>query len=326
MTDMNDASLEKIDVPEDALAAAFNPESAPSDFVEKCSKPPLASLLNVLPQVELAGSGEDAESVAESAEPAKRFGRYELYDEIGSGGMGTVFRARDVQLGRQLAIKILRHGHRNTLEAQKRFITEVRVSAQLQHPGIPPVYELGEFERGQPYLTMKLVQGKTLSKLLAERDDPPREHRHFLEILEQVCQTLAFAHARGVIHRDLKPSNVMVGSFGEVQVMDWGVAKVLRPASVTDEAMTQVDQQHSGPIPDSQSGETDAPSLADTHAGTIIGTPAYMPPEQAGGKLDRVDERTDVLDLGRSCARFSRAIRHIPVSVGTCFPRRCAAN
>ena len=109
----------------------------------------------------------------------------------------------------------------------QRFIEEAQISGQLQHPGITPVYELGQFADQRPYFTMKLVKGKTLATLMAARKSPEEEGTRFLNIFAQICQTLAYAHARGVIHRDLKPSNVMVGAFGEVQVMDWGLAKRL---------------------------------------------------------------------------------------------------
>src|SRR5439155_12137203 len=111
------------------------------------------------------------------------------------------------------------------------FLEEAQISGQLQHPGIVPVYELGAFADQRPYFTMKLVKGQTLATLLAQRGEPGQDRPRFLKVFEQVCQTLAYAHARGVIHRDLKPANVMVGKFGEVQVMDWGLAKVLEDAA-----------------------------------------------------------------------------------------------
>src|SRR5262249_2630896 len=151
----------------------------------------------------------------------------------------------------------------------------------LQHPGVVPVHELGEHE-GRPYLAMKLVRGQTLARLLAARSSPAQDQARFLGVFEQVCQTVAYAHSQGVIHRDLKPANVMVGAFGEVQVMDWGLAKVL------------------------DTPEPDAPARADdpllarrapeegTQAGAVVGTRAYMPPEQARGESDRLDRRGDV--------------------------------
>src|SRR5262249_28788393 len=119
--------------------------------------------------------------------------------------------------------------------AEQRFVEEAQVGGQLQHPGVVPVYDLGRFSDGRPYFAMKLVKGRTLADRLAERKNPADERGKFLQIFLQVCQTVAYAHSRGVIHRDLKPSNVMVGSFGEVLVMDWGLAKVLPRGGVADE-------------------------------------------------------------------------------------------
>ena len=162
-----------------------------------------------------------------SPEMPRDAGRYQILGEIGRGGMGAVMKGRDPDLGRDLAVKVLLEEHRDAPDLVRRFIEEAQIGGQLQHPGIVPVYELGSFSDQRPYFTMKLVKGRTLAALLEERAGPGTDLPRFLGIFEQVCQTVAYAHARGVIHRDLKPSNIMVGSFGEVQVMDWGLAKVL---------------------------------------------------------------------------------------------------
>ena len=149
---------------------------------------------------------------------------YELSEEVGEGGMGVVYRARDTRLARDVAVKVLRSRFAADGPAARRFLGEARVTAQLQHPGVPPVHEVGELPDGRPFLVMKLIRGRTLDDLLAdERADRGR----LLADFEKVCQAVAYAHAHKVIHRDLKPHNVMVGAFGEVQVMDWGLAKVL---------------------------------------------------------------------------------------------------
>src|SRR5262249_29890403 len=109
----------------------------------------------------------------------------------------------------------------------RRFADEARITAQLQHPGIPPVHDLGTLPDGRPFLAMKLIKGQNLNQLLADPADVPAERGRLVAVVEQVCQALAYAHSHGVVHRDLKPANVMVGAFGEVQVMDWGLAKVL---------------------------------------------------------------------------------------------------
>jgi serine/threonine protein kinase len=166
-----------------------------------------------------------------SPQPSSATGAYDLLEEIGSGGMGTVLRGHDAVLDRELAVKVLRDHFAGNPNMVGRFIDEARITGQLQHPFIVPVYNLGTLPDGRPFFAMKLVQGRTLATLLAERPAPDHDLPRFLKVFEQVCQTVAFAHSRGVIHRDLKPGNVMVGAFGEVQVMDWGLAKVLNRAS-----------------------------------------------------------------------------------------------
>jgi serine/threonine protein kinase/Flp pilus assembly protein TadD len=177
---------------------------------------------------------------------------YEMLGEIARGGMGVVYKGRDRDLDRDLAIKVLRDRHRDKPELSRRFIEEARIGGRLEHPGVVPVHEVGYLEDKRPYFTMKLVKGRTLAELLGERtsveDDLPR----FLTIFEQVCQTLAYAHARGVIHRDLKPANIMTGAFGEVQVMDWGLAKVIRRRNDSDFAPRSDDSRDA-----SQSAEDD---------------------------------------------------------------------
>src|SRR5262245_33475071 len=157
----------------------------------------------------------------------RRLGRYELGQEIGRGGMGSVVAGRDPSLGREVAVKILLGQHRGDSDFVRRFVEEAKVAGGLQHPGVVPIHDHGTAPDGRPFFVMKRVQGRTLSELLRARPDPDHEQPRFLKIFEQVCQTIAYAHSQGVIHRDLKPSNVMVGEFGEVQVMDWGLAKVL---------------------------------------------------------------------------------------------------
>src|SRR6516162_10135913 len=152
---------------------------------------------------------------------------YEVEAVLGYGGMGVVYRATDGTLGREVAVKVLLDRFTRDSGSVRRFAEEARITAQLQHPGIPPVHELGTLPDGRPFLAMKLIKGQTLDALLASRPEPSVERGRFVAVFEQLCQAVAYAHAHGVIHRDLKPGNVMVGSFGEVQVMDWGLAKVL---------------------------------------------------------------------------------------------------
>jgi serine/threonine-protein kinase len=227
-----------------------------------------------------------------ATEMAPRLGRYELREEIARGGMGVVLRGHDPDLGRDLAVKVLLPDHQHDPAVVSRFTEEAQIGGQLQHPGIVPVYEVGRSADQRPYFTMKLVKGRTLAALLRERARPADDLPRFIGIFEQVCQTLAYAHSKGVLHRDLKPANVMVGAFGEVQVMDWGLAKVLRPTAGTPASVT-LDPVRSGILTVRSHN-----AAAESQAGAALGTPAYMAPEQARGEVDRLDERADVFGLG----------------------------
>src|SRR5262245_11414317 len=151
---------------------------------------------------------------------------YELLGEVGRGGMGVVHRARDLSLDRDVAVKLLQDRYPADSPIARRFTDEAKITAQLQHPGVPAVYQVGALPDSRPFLAMKLIKGRTLAALLGERPDPADRGR-FVGVFEHVCQAVAYAHSLRVIHRDLKPSNIMVGKFGEVQVMDWGLAKIL---------------------------------------------------------------------------------------------------
>ena len=222
-------------------------------------------------------------------------GNYQLMGEIARGGMGMVLKGHDTDLGRDVAIKVLHEDLSDDPAILQRFVEEAQIGGQLQHPGIVPVYELGLMADERPYFTMKLVKGRTLSTLLSERDDLDQDRRGFLRIFEQVCQTMGYAHSRDVIHRDLKPSNIMVGAFGEVQVVDWGLAKVLRRGGSADDA--QLEQQTGVSVIETvRSGSSTTGT--DSVAGAVLGTPAYMSPEQAQGKVEDLDERCDVFTLG----------------------------
>jgi serine/threonine-protein kinase len=224
--------------------------------------------------------------------------RYQLQGEIARGGMGAVLRARDVDLGRDLAVKVLLEKHADNPAVARRFLEEAQVGAQLQHPGVVPVYDIGRFG-DRPFFTMKLVKGRTLSALLAERAVPSADRPRLLGVVLQVAQAMAYAHAKGVIHRDLKPANVMVGAFGEVQVMDWGLAKVLHEGGPADEEKASREHQDEGTqIRTARSSGSTGSFGTDTEAGSLLGTPAYMPPEQAQGDIAHLDRRADVFGLG----------------------------
>jgi serine/threonine protein kinase len=201
--------------------------------------------------------------------------KYRLLEELGRGGMGTVYLAEDAMLGRRVALKVVGTGVAAP-QAAERLLREAGIIARLEHPGIVPVHDAGALPDGRVFYAMKRVDGRRLDELAAGAALPER-----LRIFQRICEAVAFAHAHGVIHRDLKPENVMVGPFGEVLVMDWGVAKLLAPES------------GEAPPPSSPS-----PGTAATAEGTVVGTLAWMAPEQAEGAGKDVGPLSDVYALG----------------------------
>jgi serine/threonine protein kinase len=208
--------------------------------------------------------------------------RYLLLDKLGQGGMSSVYRAEDTVLGRHVALKVIGFADASG-ELAARLLHEAKVIAQLEHPGIVPVHDVGTLPDGRLFYTMKLVQGQRLDQRVAKFGGLPERLRMF----QRICEAVSFAHAHGVLHRDLKPQNVMVGPFGEVLVMDWGLSKFLCAKNdvVTEELR-----------PSSPSAKQ---TLATgTSHGTILGTPGYMAPEQARGDVTTLDQRADIYSLG----------------------------
>ncbi len=242
--------------------------------------------------------------------PAQLSARYRVEGEIGRGGVGIVLRAQDVELGRAVALKILRREHLAHEGLTRRFIEEAQIGGQLEHPGIVPVHEMGRAPDGRPFFVMKLIQGRTLADLFAARTDPSLDRARLLAIFEQVCLTVAYAHARGVIHRDLKPANVMVGAFGEVQVADWGLAKVVGrpepPLAPTGTERSRDPGSNAARESSARAAAAAGPVSTDrtsssallSQAGAVLGTLAYMAPEQARGETEAIDARADVFALG----------------------------
>ena len=217
------------------------------------------------------------------------FRRYQLGDELARGGMGRIVETVDNTMERTVAMKLLLGGKSQRIGWQLRFAQEAQITGQLQHPNIIPVYDLGEREDGQLYFTMKRVEGQTLRDIFKglRADDPTivaeYTRTQLLQVFQKICMAVAYAHSRSVVHRDLKPSNIMIGGYGEVLVMDWGLAKILK-------------KEASGG-PKVRSHREELGRLA-TRQGEAIGTPGYMPPELALGQLHLVDERSDVFSLG----------------------------
>src|SRR5687768_958876 len=201
---------------------------------------------------------------------------YELRDVIGRGGMGEVVLAHHHQIGRDVALKRLR-ADQPTPELVERFLREAKIQARLDHPSIAPVHELGFDPEGLPYFTMKRVAGTTLGEHLSRHEKPQR----LLRALVDVCQALELAHARKIVHRDLKPQNIMLGDYGEVYVLDWGVARVLGGRATTDRSSIDDDVITLDGV---------------TKAGALLGTPGYMSPEQARG--EPVEPAADIYALG----------------------------
>jgi serine/threonine protein kinase len=212
--------------------------------------------------------------------------RYRLIEQVARGGMGVVYAAEDKLLQRRVALKVLdRSGSEG--ELANRLMREARVLALLEHPGIVPVHEVGTLADGSVFYTMKFVEGKRLDQHIESVDSTPDRLRIFVRI----CDAVAFAHDRGVLHRDLKPANVMIGPFGEVLVMDWGLAKILADVTRAEP------NRHGDSIPRLPADGNDGHSPGTLH-GRVMGTPGYMSPEQASGKIELLDARSDIFSLG----------------------------
>lgn len=239
--------------------------------------------------------GDIAPLIRHSSAGRPSLDAYTIGDEIAKGGMGSILEAIDRSLGRTVAMKVLLPQMEGLDEARRRFIREATVLGKLEHPNIVPIHEMGTDEHGHIFYTMKLVKGRTLAAILTaiqKGDEATIKHYtldRLLSIFSRVCDALAFTHFNGIIHRDLKPDNIMVGEFGEVLVMDWGIAKVLDDeAQAADEAARAAMDAVAAPV--------DAQNL--TLDGAVIGTPHYMAPEQARGQLSEVDGCSDVFALG----------------------------
>ena len=226
-----------------------------------------------------AGHAEPAENT--KPRTVNTFGRYDLKNEIGRGGMGVIYRALDLELSRHIAIKILREEYKGLPEAIQQFSNEAAIMGRLQHPGIAHIYQCGITEDERPFHAMKLVKGETLGHYLAHRDENRDAGNSMLGIFAAVAQAMAYTHTKEIIHLDLKPANIMVGAFGEVHVMDWGLARCLNVES-SQQALSHYSLENT--------------TVFEDESNHVHGTLRYMAPEQA--RADTVDKRTDVFCLG----------------------------
>ncbi|MBA2664242.1 MAG: SUMF1/EgtB/PvdO family nonheme iron enzyme [Bradymonadaceae bacterium] len=225
------------------------------------------------------------------------FGRYEKLERVGQGGMGEVFRVRDLALNRKMVMKIIRGDRMQDIGALARFVDEAQITSQLEHPGIVHVHEIGRLDDGRVYFTMEEVRGRTLTEVIKRTHESFQSNeasgwdasfRSLINLFRRSCEPVAYAHSRGVIHRDLKPSNIMIGDFGGVQIIDWGLAKILGRVEHVGLGEEASEIQSTRSVDESH----------DTRAGSIVGTPAFMPPEQARGELNQMGPAADVYSLG----------------------------
>ncbi|TCO93545.1 serine/threonine protein kinase [Chthoniobacter flavus] len=225
--------------------------------------------------------------------------KYKVITTINRGGMGVILQARDLRIRRTVAMKVMKTSNQFSRENVLRFIDEAQLTGQLEHPNIVPIYELGIDDQGEIFYTMKFVKGTTLDDVLRGiRNGRQKTIEKYplgtlLTIFQKVCDAVAYAHSKSIVHRDLKPENIMIGSFGEVLVMDWGLAKNLTTVR------KETPEHPQEPVPDTPVAKSgDNLRGFETMHGLIVGTPPYISPEQARGELDRIDERSDIYVLG----------------------------
>ncbi|MBC8290907.1 MAG: protein kinase [Planctomycetes bacterium] len=320
---VREESVPEITLPE---LCPFTPEG--SDEGDEYSY--YGSVLEYLSSLRDSDGSGPFTGVMEGASNVGDAGSHQLGEMIAQGGMGAVFNARDLNIRRNVAMKVMLDPEEADEKALLRFVEEAQITGQLEHPGIVPVHQLGIDEDGNVFYTMKYVRGLTLGEIIRglKNEDQEIVEQYplgkLLSVFAKVCDSMAFAHSRGVIHRDLKPANIMVGEFGEVLVMDWGLGKVLGSESAaeseseareseTGESQADASESETKQTPEPISSvrsphKTDDDSRVDsvrteddasrTRAGAIMGTPTFMPPEQSQGLIEKLDATSDVYSLG----------------------------
>jgi serine/threonine protein kinase len=306
--------------PAASLAALSSVGSVADDLRKEVADPDvLGSIANIPTDSQLDPYATRATLPPDSPSAAVRFRKLR---EHASGNLGVVYIARDEELNREVALKEIKVKNADHLHSQAKFLLEAEVTGSLEHPGIVPVYGLGHHNDGRPFYAMRFIRGKSLLDAIKRfhaddslKADPGARLLALQKLLRRftdVCNAIAYAHSRGVLHRDLKPANVMVGKYGETLVVDWGLAKALgrsggAPGTVAD---------HDDPLPEVSLHPSTSDHLEATQAGSLVGTPAYMSPEQAGGRLDLLGPASDIYGLG---ATLYHLITGRPPLSGTTF-------
>lgn len=301
-------TTEKTLTGEDAITSQMRDAETSDETSVKFSKHVAATkviraLLNIEPDVDLDQTskiyfskkgreikGEKDFSVSDLMAKAGEETKYIVDKQIGLGGMGVVLETVDQDIRRKVAMKVMLPTQKNNIILIKRFLEEAQITGQLEHPNIVPIYEIGIDDNSKAYFTMKLVRGETLESVINKIANNDRAYLKkytlgaLVQMFMKVCDGISYAHHKGVLHRDLKPDNIMLGDFGEVMVMDWGISKVLGREDIYPE-----DSPLSFRVKDSDFRTID---------GQILGTPSYMSPEQARGEVSELDERMDIFSLG----------------------------
>jgi serine/threonine-protein kinase len=265
------------------------------DDLAQIADPELRASLGCIPRARLRDQDPFATQAPSVGTPSSAGARFRILRPHARGGLGEIYVARDEELNREVALKVIQDRHADHQDSRSRFVLEAKITGSMEHPGIVPMYGLGHYSDGRPFYAMRFIRGDSLKDAIkryhragSERSNLAERTLEFRKLLGRfvdVCNAMAYAHSRGVLHRDLKPDNVMLGQYGETIVVDWGIAKTIGRAHGVE--------SHEPPV--SLSPETGTP---ETMVGSAMGTPQYMSPEQAVGRLDLLGPSSDVYSLG----------------------------
>jgi serine/threonine protein kinase len=264
----------------------------------------------IVPASAVPDSSANGTNADPAGTPIPAGARFRILRLHAKGGLGLVSVAHDDELNREVALKEIQECHADDQDSRARFLVEAEITGRLEHPGIVPVYALGHYADGRPFYAMRLIKGESLKdvierfhKATAHGRDPGEQTLELRQLLGRfigVCQTIQYAHDRGILHRDLKPSNIMLGKYGETLVVDWGSAKALGKKEIASAEAT---------LKPASGGDG-----SKTLPGSAIGTPAFMSPEQAAGRLDQLGSASDVYSLGATLYSPGRPPLKTPIS------------